>query len=271
MLFECGEGTQRSMIFADISPVEITKIFLTHLHGDHCLGLPGLLIAIDQATRTQETKRAVEVYYPGASQKYFDNLRYSSIHGDKANIIPKPVFSAGVIYEDAQLVIEARPLKHRCPTFGYRVTEKSFRGMLPDKLLAAGIKGRDIGLLQKTGKLELNGKNYLLDDFSTVRDGKSFAFVMDTSICENAFALGENVDTLVCESTYTSENEAEAKDHAHMTAKQAALVAFGAKSKQLVLTHFSQRYIGEAIFLEEAQPVFPNVIAVKDGTVISSV
>ena len=119
-LLDPGEGTQRQMIFAGVSASQITKIFITHFHGDHCLGLAGVL----QRLSLDRVEHKVEIYYPKYGQKYIDNLRNSSIYHDVAKIVEKPFTSDGVIFENKTLTIETRRLDHTTESFGYRFQEK---------------------------------------------------------------------------------------------------------------------------------------------------
>ena len=138
--------------------------------------------------------------------------------------------------------------------------------MLPEKLAALGVKGRAIGELQKTGRVQVGDREVLVDEASVFKRGQSVAFVMDTRLCEGAFSLAKGVDMLICESTYLSSEEKEAVAHGHMTARHAATVAQEARAKKLVLTHFSQRYQSSKPFIEEAAAVFSGeIVAARDG------
>jgi ribonuclease Z len=128
------------------------------------------------------------------------------------------------------------------PTVGYRLTEPDGRRMLPDRLAAFGIAGPDVGRLQRAGRLSAGGRTVTLEQVSEPRPGQRFAFIMDTRLCDAAFALAEQADMLVCESTFASAEAALARDYGHLTAGQAGQIAAQARVRLLVLTHFSQRY-----------------------------
>lgn len=260
-LFDPGEGTQRQMIHSGIAASDITKIFITHFHGDHCLGLAGVL----QRISLDNVAHKIQIFYPKSGQKFFNNLKNASIYHQKAIIEENPIEQEGVIFEDKNLTIETKKLEHSAESWGYRINEKDSVTMLPEKLSKHKIKGKHIGELQRTGKLEINGKTYILEDFSIEKKGQTFAFVMDTKVCDNAYKLSKNVDLLVCESTYLKPETDEAIAHGHLTATQAAQIAKDSKAKNLVLTHFSQRYQNIKDFLEEAKKFHKNVVAVKDG------
>jgi ribonuclease Z len=262
LLFDPGEGSQRQMIYADVTVTQVTKILITHFHGDHCLGLAGL----SQRISLDRVPHEIDVHYPASGQLFFERLRHASIYHDVGRVAARPIRGEGVIHKNGKIEISARRLDHAVETYGYRLREHDGRTMLPEKLAAAGVVGPQIKELIKKGSFEVGGKTVLLDEVSHFKAGQSFAFVMDTRRCDNAVALAEGVDLLVCESTYLSTEEREAHDHGHMTAREAGLVARDAKVRKLVLTHFSQRYGSTKPFVEEARAVFDGeVVAVRDG------
>lgn len=264
ILFDPGEGTQRQLIYSNLSANQIHRVCITHFHGDHCLGLAGIV----QRISLDEVPHQVKMHYPASGQKFFDRLRHASIFYDKSDILPCPIDKPGTIDEIKEFRLEARRLVHGAESWGYRLVEPDGHRMIPEKLKEAGISGRDIGRILREGSLEVGGKTVRLEDVSEVRKGQIFAFVMDTRLCDAAFELAKDADLLVCESTYLSSEEKEARSHGHMTAAQAARVAKESGARRLVLTHFSQRYPDTSAFLEEARPIHEDVIAVSDGDVV---
>ena len=260
-LLDPGEGTQRQMIFAGVSASQITKIFITHFHGDHCLGLAGVL----QRLSLDRVEHEVEIYYPAYGQKYVDNLRNSSVYHNVAKITEKPFEREGLIFENESLLIKTRKLDHTVDSFGYRFQEKDDVTMLPEELKKLGVVGKNIGKLKKEGKIEIDGKTIELAEVSEFKKGVGVAFVMDTRLCNNAFSLAKDVDYLICESTYLSAELADAIKNGHLTSKQAAEIAETSNVGTLILTHFSQRYLSTAEFVTEAKEVFENTVAVRDG------
>jgi ribonuclease Z len=267
-LFDPGEGTQRQMIYADVTVTQITRIFITHFHGDHCLGLAGL----HQRISLDRVPHEVEVHYPASGQLFYERLRHASIYHDVGRIAPRPIRGEGAIAiapgpRGGKLEVSCKRLDHGVETYGYRFREPDGRTMLPDKLEAAGVRGVAIKHLIRDGSITIEGKTIALDDVSLFKRGQSFAVVMDTRMCENAIALAKDVDLLVCESTYLAEEEREARAHGHLTARQAGTIAREAGVRRLVLTHFSQRYGSTKPFVEEALAAWPggDVIAVRDG------
>ncbi len=261
LLFDPGEGTQRQMIYAEVTVTQVTKILVTHFHGDHCLGLAG----ISQRISLDRVPHEIEVYFPRSGRKYFDRLRKASIYHDVSRIRACPIEGPGTIWDSEKLALSCRRLDHAVETFGYRLDERDGRTMLPEKLEAAGVRGPAIKRLIQDGSLEVDGRTVHLDEVSIHKPGQSFAFIMDTRPCEGAYELARGVDLLVCESTYLSSEEREARAHGHMTARQAAIIAKEAGARRLVLTHFSQRYGSLKPFLEEARAIHPDVVAVRDG------
>lgn len=260
-LFDPGEGTQRQMIYAEVSATGITRILITHFHGDHCLGFAGLA----QRLSLDRVPHPVHVYFPASGMKYFDRLRKASIYHACAELVPNPISEEGTIWTGKKLSLQTMRLDHGVDTWGYRLQEKDGRRMLPDKLEALGIRGRKIAELQQAGALEVDGRVVRVEEVSELRRGQSVAFVMDTRVCDNAVRLAQNADMAIIESTYLSTESREAHDHGHLTAAQAATIAKEAGARQLVLTHFSQRYPSLKAFREEASAIHDNVVLAKDG------
>jgi ribonuclease Z len=260
ILFDPGEGTQRQLVLAGVSATSITRICITHLHGDHCLGLPGVL----QRMALDGVDRPVDLYFPAGGQEYVDRLRHASAAFTRVEVREHPVCADGPVDSWPALELQARRLDHRVETYGWRLQEPDGRRMLPERLAAHGVGGPDVGRLQREGAIELGGRRIDLGDVTERRPGQSFAFVMDTRRCESAVALARDADLLVCESTYLSAEEDLAASYGHLTAAQAAQIAAEAGARRLVLTHFSQRHPDESAFADEARGYFPDVHAARD-------
>jgi ribonuclease Z len=238
LLFDPGEGTQRQMLFAGVTASRITRICITHFHGDHCLGLPGVL----QRMALDRVPHVVEACYPAQHREVFARLRHSSLFRDVLKLRERPIEAGGTVLRAAGFRVEAQPLSHSVAAAGYRLVEADGRRMLPDKLAAFGITGPDIGRLQHDGRLVTAGREVTIDQVSEPRRGQRFAFIMDTRLCDGAFALAEGADMVVCESTFADTEAALADEYGHLTARQAGRIAAEAGARLLVLTHFSQRY-----------------------------
>ncbi|MEV0371931.1 ribonuclease Z [Streptomyces sp. NPDC050636] len=245
LLFDPGEGTQRQMLRAGVAAHDLNRICITHFHGDHSLGLAGVI----QRINLDQVPHPVTAHYPASGQRFFDRLRYATAYRETVRLTQRPVDSDGELDRSASYTLEARKLSHPVESYGYRLVEPDARRMLPDRLAAHGIAGPDVGRLLRAG--ELNGVT--LDEVSEVRPGQRFAFVMDTRLCSGVYALAEGVDMLVIESTFLDEDVQLAVDHGHLTVGQAAGVAMDAGVRHLVLTHFSQRYSDPSEFERQAR------------------
>lgn len=255
ILFDPGEGTQRQLTLAGLSAHAITRICITHFHGDHCLGLPGIIQRLSLEDCPQ-----VAIYYPASGQKYFDNLRNSSIYAHFEKIEAHPISKNGILYEDETGILEAMALDHEVDCYGYRVRERDQFRIRKDRLKASGLEGPKVGQLLREGQVEFEGKTIRRHDVAELRTGQSFAFIMDTRRCKGAEELARGVDLLVCESTFLK-SETELALHAgHLTAEQAAELARDVGARKLVLTHFSQRYQDNQSFLDEARTIHDDVV-----------
>jgi ribonuclease Z len=245
ILFDPGEGTQRQMLHAGVAAHDLTRICVTHFHGDHCLGLAGVI----QRINLDRVPHPVTAYYPASGQRFFERLRYATAYRETVLLREQPVEHGGELTTTQGFTLYARRLDHPVESFGYRLVEPDSRRMLPERLAALGIQGPDIGRLQREGEL----RGVLLEDVSEPRRGQRFAFVMDTRLCNAVFALAEDCDLLVIESTFLDEDEALATEHGHLTVGQAARVAAFCGVRHLVLTHFSQRYPDAGVFAQQAR------------------
>lgn len=254
ILLDPGEGTQRQLTFASLSVTAIRRICISHAHGDHCLGLPGVLqrLSLDGVTRP------VHVHFPSAARPYVERLRHAAAYDDVADVRLHDQ-EPGLVVDDDRLTITAHPLSHRIPTLGWRFQEPPGRTLLPDRLDAAGIHGPDRAALLRDGSLVRDGRTFHLDDLSLPRPGQSVAVVMDTRWCDEALALAEAVDLLLVEATFRTSEQALAELSGHLTAAQAARLGREAGARQVVLTHFSQRYPDADGHLAEARRAAPDL------------
>jgi len=259
MLFDPGEGAQRQMLLADLAVSPLTRICITHFHGDHSLGLPGII----QRISLDKVPHPVVAHFPAGGRDYFDRLRHATSFYDVADLRPEPV-GAGFSVATRAGQLTALPLRHSIETYGYRLVEPDSRRMLPALLSAYGIQGPEIGQLQRAGWLDRDGRRVTLEDVSAPRPGQRFAFVMDTGLCDNVYELADRADLLVIESTFLAEDAGLAAQVGHLTAGQAAAVARESGVRTLVLSHFSQRYPDATRFLEQAQEQFSGDIVLAE-------
>ena len=259
LLFDPGEGTQRQMLFAGASAAKLTRILITHFHGDHCLGLPGVLsrMSLDRATGP------VQVCFPAEGAEFFDRLRGAAAYDESTRLDVQPCVE-GVVAATPEFTLTARALDHRIPTLGWRLEEPDGRHLIPERLLAAGLEGPAVGQLQRDGSAQVDGRTVTLEEVSEARPGQRFAFVMDTALCDAAFELAAGADLLVCEATYLNADADLAASYKHLTAGQAGRIAAEAGARRLVLTHFSQRYGDPEQFREQAREHFDDVVLAAD-------
>ena len=246
ILFDPGEGAQRQLLLAGQAVSAITRVCITHFHGDHCLGLPGII----QRMSLDGVAHEVPVHYPGSGSAYFKRLRHASFFVDRSTIIARPIKR-----EVTKGPLQVRRLRHSIDTFGYRLVEPDGRRMIPELLAEHGITGPAIGQLQREG-------GPMLEKVSEVKPGQIVAFVMDTGLCDAAVELAADADLLVIESTFLEDERELAAWAGHLTAAQAGRIATAAGVRKLVLTHFSQRYQDSSAFGEEASKHFGGEIVV---------
>ncbi len=260
LLFDPGEGTQRQFIFAEIAPTCVTRIFISHFHGDHCLGFGSMLMRLN----LDKVTHPIHCYYPASGEEYFRRLRFGTIYHEMINVVAHPIDKEGLVIDDENFRIEAYFLHHGVENLGWRIKEPDSRKFDAEKLRSFGVKGPAVRDLEKNGKVEVDGKEVVLDDVSTVRIGDVLAVAIDTLPCPNLLKIAKGAKLFLCESTYLDKHKDLAKSHFHLTTKQAATVAKEAGVGQLILTHFSARYQDLEEFEKEAQEIFPNTRAADD-------
>lgn len=264
-LFDCGEATQHQILHTSIKPRRIEKIFITHLHGDHIYGLPGLL-----ASRSfQGGESLVTLYGPPGIKAYLDiSLKVSKTYLKYPLEIVE--IEEGMVFEDSQFRVEAKLLEHGIASYGYRIVEKDRPGaLLVDKLKAMGVQPGPIYKKIKQGEIveTLDGQFLNPTDFlGPLQKGRIVSILGDTRWCEAAVALAENADLLIHEATFSAEEEELAYEYYHSTTTQAGEIALNAKARRLCLTHISSRYDKETAMqlLEEAKAIFAETIIAED-------
>jgi len=260
LLFDPGEGTQRQFIFADVPPPCVNRIFISHFHGDHCLGFGSMLLRLN----LDKVQHPIHCYYPASGKKFFDRLRYGCIYRENIHVVEHPVKEEGLVHDDGKFRIEAAFLDHGVDNVGWRITEPDTRKFDKEKLREFGVDGPLVKVLEEKGVLEVNGRAVHLNDVSHVRSGDVFAYVIDTRPCAAALRLAKGAKLLLCESTYLDEERELAREYHHMTALQAGGLAHEAGAKQLVITHFSARYRDTVPLGREAESVFGGKVYVAE-------
>jgi ribonuclease Z len=272
-LFDCGEGTQHQFLRSDLRVSQLRRIFVTHMHGDHVFGLPGLLASLGLAG----TCTGIDLYGPDPLRDYLEGvLRTSSTRISyplRTHRVQSAAESGTVLLDDDDLTVRCTPLTHRVPAYAYRVDQKpraghfdveraKALGIPPGPIYAELKAGRDISL--EDGRI-INGASLCGPD----RPGASVVYCTDTVFCEAAVELARGADLLIHESTFSHAEAELAYQRQHSTSTMAAQTALEAGVKQLVLTHLSPRYMpGNAMtpddLVAEARAIFANTLVAKD-------
>ena len=262
ILMDCGEGTQRQMKTAGIKLVKINKILISHWHGDHMLGLPGLLQTLSSGSNTYSG--TLEIYGPPGISAQFARLKEAlefQLSFETRIIDAKP----GVIFSNDDFRIETAELDHAVLSHGYSIIESDVRRIKTEEVKKLGIpEGPLLGSLQRNESVEWKGKTVSPEQVTELTKGKKLTIIPDTALCRSAIDLAKDADVIISESTYANDLHEKAELHKHLTAGQAGLIANKANAEKLVLTHFSQRYKNTQQVEEDARTVFDNVIAATD-------
>lgn len=263
ILFDPGEGTQRQFTHAGISPGKVHKIFISHFHGDHCLGLPGMM----QRLSLMKIPRDLHIYFPEEGQPYYDALSISSKYTRRIHFVPHPL-KEGVVEETDEYLIEAFELRHSTPVLGYRFTIKPRLRFRKDLLEKLGIGGPLLGELEHRGSAEYRGKFLTREELSYKTDEKVFAYVLDSGICDAIPDLIRNADAVLMEGTYLETEKHLADEFMHMTGEQAGRYASENHVKKLILTHFSERYKDMNLYQKAVEKTYKNTHISHDFDVI---
>jgi ribonuclease Z len=247
LLFDCGEATQHQLLRAPVKSGAIDAIFISHLHGDHIYGLPGLLATLGMNNR----ERPLTLVGPDGLREYVEGVLATSNH--------HPIYPIDVVappYRGEGFTVVAAPLEHSIPALGYCVIEDDRPGKFdPDQARALGFTPQEFSELVRNGDRRVTGPP---------RKGRRVAICTDTRPCPSAVELAHDADVLIHEATYGEELRAEADERLHSTAAGAAHVALAAGARHLILTHFSTRYREVEPLVEEARAVFANTEAAND-------
>ncbi|VVB82780.1 Ribonuclease Z [uncultured archaeon] len=259
ILIDCGEGTQRQFRKAELNPCKLTRILITHWHGDHILGIPGLL----QTLSFSGYEKTLFIYGPKGTKEFMNQIFKTFIFQGKFKIQIEE--AENKFFENEDFYLEAKKMTHGVPCNAYTFVEKTKIRIDKQKLQKTKIHGPILQKLKQGKDIVYDGKKYLAKNLTYKEEGKKISFVFDTSFNKDIVPFVKNSDLLVCESTFGEELEEKAGEYKHLTSKQSAEIAKKSNSKKLVLTHVSQRYNkNQADILKTAKKNFKNSVLAKD-------
>lgn len=264
-LLDCAEGTQMQMRRMKLPMMKINHIFISHLHGDHYLGLPGLLFSYHLLGRTKE----LNIYTPPGLQEIIE-VQFKISELTTAYPIRFHLITEGgqLLFHDKNITVESIEMMHRLPTFGFLFKEKrALRNMRKDALDHYNIPIDQISGI-KSGKDLVRDNGEIVPNHKLTKDPpapRSYAFCSDTRYTEQYLGQIKNVDLLYHEATFLHDKVDIARQKTHCTSIEAATIAKKAGVKQLMLGHYSARYDDMKLFEKEARTVFPDTILAKEG------
>jgi len=261
ILFDCGEGTQRQFRQAKINPCKLTRLVLTHWHGDHILGIPGLF----QTLLLNGYSKTLHVYGPKGTKWHMKKILDLLVPYNKIPLVIKEV-SSGKILETKDFIIESSPMTHSGPCNAYSFREKTKIHIDKKKLSKLKIKnGKILGKLAQGKNIKVDGKTIKASTMTYKVEGKKIAVIFDTKTVPNCIKIAKDADLLISEAVYLNNEKDLARLHEHLTAEQVGEIAKKAKVKQLYIAHLSQRYDGnEKSILKEAHKKFKNTKIAED-------
>jgi len=264
LMFDCGEGVQRQMIIAKAGFNKKMKVFISHMHGDHVLGLAGLL----QTMALMDRQRKVDVYGPVGIKQFLGDTRDALQFALTFPVEIHEICAAGVVCREDEYVVEAAWANHSVPSFAYAFVEKTRPGKFyPDKARTLGVSEGELWSKLQHGKKVtlLNGTVVKPDQvLGPVRPGRKIVYSGDTKPFEGFARFAFGADLVIHESTLDDALAEKAGEDGHSTPSQAAEAAAKAKAKKLVLTHISARYKDARVLLEQAQKVFSDTVVAED-------
>jgi ribonuclease Z len=262
ILVDCGEGTQRQFRKANLNPCKVTRIFITHWHADHVLGLPGLLSTL----AASGYNNTLQIYCPkGVGKNILNMLKLFPFYREYK--IDLKEVSSGIFFESEDFYLEACEMKHGVPCNAFSFVIKDKLRIDKEKLKKSGISpGPILASIKKGETVTFSGKKYSPKDLTYLEKGKKISFVLDTAFNSNISSFVKNSDLFVCESTYLDELKDQAKEHFHMTALQVGKIAKKSNVKKVAVVHISQRYEGkyDSVVSEVKKEYSGEVLAPKD-------
>lgn len=238
LLFDCGEGTQRQLRKAGISPSKINKIFITHMHADHILGLAGIL----QTLAMNDYNKKLEIYGPKGIKEYLKFLSKFFPIINEINLEVKELVKNKEKFVFDNYEIIAMKLKHIVEVYGYRFNEKEKIKIKKEYINFVGGPSPIFKKLKEGKSIKIKNKILTPEEATYRIKGRSIAFILDTTKCKNAIELAKDTDLLIIECVYGKENEERAKDYMHLSTKDVGEIISLSNPKKVYLTHISERY-----------------------------
>lgn len=263
VLFDCGEGTQRQMMFAKVGFCRKMKIFISHMHGDHILGMPGLFQTMSLLGR----RRPLEIFGPKGICEFVDAVT-ETVEYNLTFPIEKKEVGEGLVYKENEYEVLAVWADHGVPNLAYALVEGARPGrFFPEKAEKLGVpRGKLWSRLQRGGTVELGNGRVVKSSEVTgpPRPGRKIVYSGDTRPCGAVERLALNADLLIHDCMLDDELVKKALEQGHSTPSRAASIARRAAVKKLILTHISPRYDDPKILLEQARKIFPNAQVAED-------
>lgn len=239
ILIDCGEGTQRQFRKAKLNICKITKILITHWHGDHVLGIPGLL----QTLAFNNYNKTLYIYGPKGTREFINKIFNTFVFSGKISVKVEEVTKDGVFFDTPDFYLDSSSMFHGVPCNAYSFVKKGQIRIDKNKLKKTKLPSNSLIQQLKLGKnITFNRKKFLAKDLTYYSEGKKVSFVLDTSFDKKIINFVGNSDVLILDSSFGEEFADLAKQYKHLTVNQAAEIAKKSNSKKLILTHLSQRY-----------------------------
>lgn len=264
VLFDCGEGTQTQMLKYGVNPARIRAIFISHAHGDHIIGIAGLVRSMALNGR----KNGLTIFVP----KGYESVIRSLLSFDRAMLgypIAVKGIGTGEIYRTKGFAISAFRLNHTIQTLGYVMKEHDRRKFIKERCDRLGIKGTMFSDLERNGRIRIGKRMVRIGDVTVPKPGKKIVYATDTRPVAATVNASRGAELLIHESSYMDSEKALAKERKHSTAVEVAGIARKAKARMLILTHISARYKDSGALEEEARRLFRNTVAATDGYIIT--
>ncbi len=261
ILLDCGEGLQRQMSLVGLSPMKINHIFITHLHGDHFLGLPGLV----QSMAFRGRREPLHIFGPWGTAQLMDHIEDLGYYSTNFPIYTHEV-SSGLVLDEEDFKVYCSPALHNVPNLAYRIEEKRSPKFLKDRAVKLGVKpGPDFGRLQAGTPVKVGDRIIKPEQvLGKERKGRRIVYSGDTQPCPSMVEFAQEADVLIHEATFEEDLKDRAIETGHSTAQDAARIAKDARVKNLILTHISTRYQDTVQLEKEALNIFENLTIAKD-------